>query len=48
MNQYAGAIVHALNNFSVRIQYYKETNDIKFLNEAREWIEVAGIYLRSM
>lgn len=48
MDQYVYAIIQALNNYSIRMQYYKETNEDRFLNEANEWIEVASLYLKTV
>lgn len=46
MNQYIDAIAYALKNASIRMKYYEETNESRFLTETNDWVEVANIYLK--
>lgn len=40
--------INALNNSLVRIKYYEQTNDTRFLNESKEWLTVANIYAKEI
>lgn len=45
---YIRAYINALENCLVRIKYYEQTNDIRFLNESNDWLDVAQIYMKEM
>lgn len=45
---YINGYINALENSIVRAKYYSQTNDIRFLNESNEWLDVANIYLKEI
>ena len=48
LNNYIDSIIKALENSLVRSKYYKQTGDIRFLNESSDWIDVANIYMKEI
>lgn len=48
MPEYIYAVINALNNSLVRANYYEQTGDIRFLNESKDWIDVATIYMKGI
>lgn len=48
VNGYVNGYVNALQNSLSRANYYGDTNDIRFLNESKDWLEVANIYLKEI
>lgn len=48
MNEYIHAINHALKYASLRIKWYEDTNDSRYLYEALDWIDVAHIYMKEI
>lgn len=45
---YIRAYINALQNSLVRANYYQDSNDIRFLNESNDWLEVANIYQKEI
>ena len=45
---YIRGYILALQNSLTRAQYYEHTNDIRFLNESKDWTDVANIYLKEI
>lgn len=48
MDGYIYAVSNALKNSSIRMKYYEETNDSKFLDESNDWLDVANIYMKEI
>lgn len=48
VNGYINSYITALQNSLVRANYYRDSNDIRFLNESKDWIEVANIYMKEI
>ena len=48
VNGYINGYENALQNSLTRANYYSDTNDIRFLNESKDWLEVANIYLKEI
>lgn len=47
-NNYLTGMINSLENSINRAKYYKESGDIRFLNESNEWITVASIYMKEL
>ena len=47
-NNYLVGMINSLENSITRAKYYKESGDIRFLNESNEWITVASIYMKEV
>lgn len=45
---YIYGYINALQNSISRANYYRDTNDIRFLNESHDWLEVANIYFKEI
>lgn len=45
---YLNGYINALTNSLSRARYYETTNDERFLNESKDWMRVADIYLREI
>jgi len=45
---YIYAITNALQNSLVRMKYYEDTNDTRFLEESNEWLDVANLYMKEI
>lgn len=45
---YIYAATNALHNSLVRIKYYEDTNEPRFLEESKEWIDVANLYMKEI
>lgn len=48
VNGYLNSAMNAINNLMIRMKYYQETNDSKFLDDSNDWLEVANIYMREI
>ena len=48
VNGYINSYIIALQNSLVRANHYRDSNDIRFLNESKDWIEVANIYMKEI
>lgn len=48
MDNYINSIITSLNNGMIRAMNYEASQDVKFLNETKEWIDVASIYLNQL
>jgi len=47
-NNYLVGMINSLENSINRAKYYKETGDIRYLNESNEWIIVSNIYMKEI
>lgn len=47
-NNYLEGMINSLENSISRAKYYKQTGDIRFLNESSEWIIVANLYIKEI
>ena len=45
---YIYAATNALHNSLVRMRYYEDTNESRFLEESKEWIDVANLYMKEI
>ena len=45
--EYINAINYALEAARIRAEWYKDENDPRYLEECRDWIDVARIYSNS-
>ena len=45
---YIDGLISSLENSITRAKYYREYNDIRFLNESNEWITVANLYIKEL
>lgn len=48
ISSYINNYIYALENSLVRIKYYEQTNEDRFLSESNEWLDVANIYLKEI
>lgn len=42
--EYINAIIHALDAAKIRADYYRQSKNLRYLNECQEWLAVAKIY----
>lgn len=42
--EYINAIIHALDAAKIRADYYRQSKNLRYLNECQEWLMVAKIY----
>lgn len=45
---YIRAMINSMENGLVRMRYYEETDDIRFLHETNDWINVINIYMKEI
>lgn len=45
---YIDGLISSLENSLTRARYYRDNNDIRFLNESNEWIIVANLYIKEL
>lgn len=45
---YTFSMIYALENSIIRHKYYEQTNDIRFLHESNDWLDVANIYMNEI
>ena len=45
---YIHTLINSLENSVHRAKYYRDTGDIRFLNESNEWIIVSSIYFKEL
>lgn len=45
---YIRAIINAMENSLNRMQHYNDTNDINFLEQSQEWLDVTNIYMKEL
>jgi hypothetical protein len=45
---YVMGMINCLENSISRAKYYKQSDDIRYLNESNEWITVASVYMREI
>jgi hypothetical protein len=48
MNQHMAAIDHALDCARYRLSWYTITGDSKYMDECKEWNNVASIYMNQL
>lgn len=48
MSGYIFAAINAMENSVIRMKYYRDTNEPRFLKESKDWIDVANIYMREI
>lgn len=48
MSDIIRTIISNLENSLLRAKYYESTGDIRFLDESREWLENANIYMKEI
>lgn len=48
MSDIIRTIISNLENSLLRAKYYQSSGDIRFLDESREWLENANIYMKEI
>jgi hypothetical protein len=48
MDNYIYAINHALKYASLRMSWYEDTKDSRYLYESMDWVDVARIYMKEI
>ncbi len=48
MNNYINSIIYCLECSLVRMKWYQETGETRYLDDSRNYIAVANIYMREI